>query len=83
MAEEFLLTQDLVILKTQSFLNILLQSSAPLVDNGIRGGRGTKAILTRYPEEVGIEPGQRHEGIKIGLTPRISHVPAYNKVGLY
>ena len=33
------------------------------------GSRGTKEILTRYPEEKGIDAGERHEGIKFTQKP--------------
>lgn len=47
------------------------------------GTRGTSEILTKFPEEKGIEEDERHEGIKIGLTPKISHINDKKKVGLF
>jgi hypothetical protein len=47
------------------------------------GSRGTREILTRFPEEKGLEEGEDHTGIKIGLTPKISHVSDDKKVGLF
>ena len=46
------------------------------------GSRGTKDILTRFPEEVGIEPGQRHEGTEIALIPRINNTDKEEQRGL-
>ena len=48
----------------------------------IEGSRGTKDILTRYPEEVGIEADERHEGIPIALTPKVSYITNDDRKGL-
>ena len=64
-------------------IDYVTATEPPAPPEDMTGSRGTSPILTRFPETIGIQPGERHEGIKIGLTPNISHVPNNQKVGLF
>lgn len=63
-------------------MSTILGSVVVDTTNRNMGSRGTQEILTRFPETVGIQPGERHEGTQINLVPRINNTKFYDRVGL-